>query len=146
MRRLKHKLPPGSLRTPPAQSRWLVCQAQKADDVEELTDWEAFFESDDMGIPEELASMKDTLQAEAANLQAGEATQPEPAARAESTQSSKTNIRCYGCGVRIQAGNPKALGFVDPEELATKQHHRQWKQLFCTRCAYCVNERVGTIC
>jgi hypothetical protein len=83
---------------------------------DELADWEKFFDSDDLGMPEALAGILDAKEAKA------DAAKPVVGA-------------CYGCGIKLQVEWPSQLGYVDPEMYWTKRQHKQQNNLLCTRCA-----------
>ena len=87
----------------------LRCTATKDD----LADWEKFFDSDDLGVPEELADVVTAKEIK-------DAARPVTGA-------------CYGCGIALQIASPSALGYVDPVVYWEKRQYRQQNDLLCSR-------------
>ena len=95
------------------RSRLLPPRCTATDD--DLTDWEKFFDSDDVGVPEDLTGIVD--------------------AKETAVATPKVNGACYGCGIALQVEWPSALGYVDPEVYWGKRQHKQQNTLLCTRYA-----------
>jgi hypothetical protein len=79
-----------------------------------LSGWQEFFDSDDLGLPDELAHIQ---------------TFHEQQAESEMQVSEF----CYGCGMALQTEFPDGLGYVNPEAYRKKASHHQKAEVLCAR-------------
>lgn len=99
------------MRPPLSNCSFHTCRASGDD----LSGWQQFFDSDDLGLPEgfvDIAGLKQKPRKE--------------------TPSVSGN--CYGCGVALQTESPESLGFVDPDVYSKKRSHKQQNSILCSRC------------
>jgi hypothetical protein len=99
------------LRPPLSNGTVHTCRAWEDD----LSGWQDFFDSDDLGLPEGVVDITGLKQ--------------KPRKEPESVSGN-----CYGCGVALQADCPENLGFVDPDVYWKKRSHKHQNTILCSRC------------
>lgn len=98
----------------------------------DVADWQAFFDSDELGIPEGILDIP---------LPAVNKSEPE----GDGAVAGAVAGNCYGCGAPLQTGTPDTYGYVDPEVYFHKLHHKQLHNILCSRCAAWVYALAGLV-